>query len=100
MMLVSRNDKHAVKVKKIKLSHYCHVCAKGERICSSHSFLTLALNGVSGQSHALAVLYPWEWTPGTQWMRGWVGLRVRLGEKSLPLLGIEPGFLVCSQTLY
>jgi hypothetical protein len=44
-------------------------------IYSSYSFLTLALDGVSGQRHALAVLYPWERTPGTHWIRGWVGHR-------------------------
>jgi hypothetical protein len=43
---------------KIKLSHYCLAGAKGERKYSSLSFLTFAQNGVSGQRHAPAALYP------------------------------------------
>jgi hypothetical protein len=42
---------------------------------SSYSFLILALDGVSGQCHASATLYPQEWIPGTHWIGGWVGLR-------------------------
>jgi hypothetical protein len=42
---------------------------------SSYSFLTSELDGVSGQRHALAALYPRERTPGTHWIGGWVGLR-------------------------
>jgi hypothetical protein len=34
-----------------------------EEVYSSYSFLTLALDGVSGQRHALAMLYPWERIP-------------------------------------
>jgi hypothetical protein len=45
-------------INKLKLSHYCHAGAKGERKYSSYSFLTSALDGVSGQSHTLAMLYP------------------------------------------
>jgi hypothetical protein len=37
---------------------YLHAGAKGERRYSSHSFSTPALDGVSGQRHALAALYP------------------------------------------
>jgi hypothetical protein len=49
--------------------------AKGERKYSSYSFLTSALNGVSGQYYAQAALY----TRGrTHWNGGWVGLRVGL----------------------
>jgi hypothetical protein len=35
-----------------------HAGAKGVRIYSSYSFLVSALGAVSGQGHALAVLYP------------------------------------------
>jgi hypothetical protein len=41
-----------------KVSRYHHAGNKWVRIYSSYSFLTLALVGVSGQRHALAVLYP------------------------------------------
>jgi hypothetical protein len=33
---------------------------------------------VSGQCHALAALYPWERTPVTHWIGGWLGLRAGL----------------------
>jgi hypothetical protein len=45
-----------------------------ERKYSSFSFLTSAVDGVSGQRHAQAALYPRERNPGTHW----VGLRVGL----------------------
>jgi hypothetical protein len=48
---------------KAKLSHNLHTGDKGEMKYSSYSFLTLALDGVSGQHHALAVLYPREKDP-------------------------------------
>jgi hypothetical protein len=35
-----------------------HANAKGERKCSSYSFLVSALDGVNGQRHAPAALYP------------------------------------------
>jgi hypothetical protein len=59
------------------------------------SFLTSALDGVSGQRHAPAALYPRERTPGTHFTGGWVGLRSRMdtevrGKILLPLLVIEP----------
>jgi hypothetical protein len=41
---------------------------------SFYSFLTSALDGVSGQLHATAALYPREMTPVTHWVGGWVGL--------------------------
>jgi hypothetical protein len=51
------------------------VALGGERRCSSYSFLTLALDGVSGQHHT-----PGERTPSTNyWIAGWVGPRVGLG---------------------
>jgi hypothetical protein len=34
--------------------------------------------GVSGQHRDLAALYPQEWTPGTHFIGGWVGLRAGL----------------------
>jgi hypothetical protein len=42
---------------KVKLSHYHHVGAKGERSYSFYSFLISAQHGLSGQHHALAMLY-------------------------------------------
>jgi hypothetical protein len=48
-----------------------------------------ALDGVSGQHHALATLYPGERTPGTHCTGGWVALEPvwtqRLDEKVLCL---------------
>jgi hypothetical protein len=38
--------------------------------------------GVSGQHHAPAALYPWEWTPGTHCTGGWVGPRASLGAEA------------------
>jgi hypothetical protein len=52
--------------------------AKGERKYSSYSFLTSAVDGVSGQRHAPAALYPRGKDPGTHWAEGWVGLKVGL----------------------
>jgi hypothetical protein len=46
---------------------------RGEQV-SSYSFFTQPLDGVSGQRHALAALYPRERTPGTDWIEGLVGL--------------------------
>jgi hypothetical protein len=52
--------------------------AKGERRCNSCSFLILTLDGVSGQRHASAALYPQDRTPGTYWIGGWVKLAADL----------------------
>jgi hypothetical protein len=46
----------------IKLSRYHHEGAKEERKYSSYSFLTSALDVVSGQRHTPAALYPREMT--------------------------------------
>jgi hypothetical protein len=54
--------------KKAKLSRYRHADAKGERKYSSHSFLTSALDGESGQLHDPAALNPTERTPSTHWI--------------------------------
>jgi hypothetical protein len=42
---------------------------------SSYSFMTSALDGMSGQHHVPAALCPGERTPGTHCTEGWVGLR-------------------------
>jgi hypothetical protein len=52
--------------------------AQGERRYSSYSFKTTVLDGVSGQRHALATIYPRERTPGTHCTGGWVGPRAGL----------------------
>jgi hypothetical protein len=41
---------------KIKLSRYRHAGTKGERSCRSYSFLTLEVDGMSGQGYAPAAL--------------------------------------------
>jgi hypothetical protein len=55
------------------------------------NFLPQHYMGLSGQRHAPAVLYPWEWTPGMHCKRGWVsliaGLDTRLEEKSFVCVG-------------
>jgi hypothetical protein len=48
---------------KVKQSHYMPWRHLECRKYSSYSFLTLALDAVSGQRHALAVLYPQEKDP-------------------------------------
>jgi hypothetical protein len=48
-----------------------HAVAEGEMNCSSYSFLTSALDGVSGQRHAEAMLYSQGRTPGTHWIGDW-----------------------------
>jgi hypothetical protein len=50
----------------------------GERRYSSYSFTTSAVDGVSGQRHASAVLCPGERTPGTHCTGGWVGPKAGL----------------------
>jgi hypothetical protein len=45
---------------------------------SSYSFLASALEGVSGQHHALAALNPRESTPRTHRIGGLVGLKAGL----------------------
>jgi hypothetical protein len=66
-----RGKSHSVSLKLISLVFWAHndgknkscpttrhAGTKGERKYSSYLFTTLTLNGVSGQCHALAVLYP------------------------------------------
>jgi hypothetical protein len=75
---------------------------------SSYSFTTSALDGVSGQRHAPATLYPRERTPGTHCTGSCVGPKAGMdtevrGKILSPLPGIEPrspGGPVRSQTLY
>jgi hypothetical protein len=79
---------------KSKVVPLSHVGAKGERKYSSCSFLTSALEGVSGQHHALAELYTRERISGTHGIGGWVGLRAGLdtqdtGKNCLHPPGIE-----------
>jgi hypothetical protein len=67
-------------------------------------FLKSALDGVSGQRHAPAALYPRERTPVTHWIGGWVGLRPGLDtdarEKILCFCWeSNSGRSVCIQTL-
>jgi hypothetical protein len=45
---------------------------RGERIYSFYLFATSALDGVSGQRHASAALYPLEKDPGTHWTGGFI----------------------------
>jgi hypothetical protein len=71
-----------------------HGGAWGQRRYSSYSFLTSALDGVSGQRHAPAALFPGERTPGTHWTGLWVGPRAGLdteaGRKILCPAGSVP----------
>jgi hypothetical protein len=77
-----------------------HADAKGKRRYSSYSFLTSTLDGVSGQRHAPAALYPRERTPGTNWTGGWVDFRAGLdtearGKIPCPCRGSNPVRPVC-----
>jgi hypothetical protein len=93
---------------KVKQSRYTPLRRLGKRMYSSYSFTTSAIDGVSGQGHAPAALYPWRKDPrypldrklgGPQSRSGHRGLR----KNPLPLQGIEPRS-PCrpdrSQTLY
>jgi hypothetical protein len=62
---------------KEKHSHYSPWRCLRERMYSSYSFLTSVQEGVSGQHHAPAVLYPGERTAGTHLTGGWAGPRPR-----------------------
>jgi hypothetical protein len=77
----------------------------GEEESSSYSFLTSALDGVSGQRHAPAALYPRGMDPGTHCTDGWVGPRAGLDAETRRKIlclcrGSNPGRPVCSQALY
>jgi hypothetical protein len=63
------------------------------------------LDGVSGQHHAPAALYPEERTAGTHWIGGWVDLRDGLdtearGEIHCLCRGSNPVRPVCGHKLY
>jgi hypothetical protein len=68
--------------------------ALGERMYSSYSFMTSALDGESGQRHAPATLYPVKGAPVPIWQEtGWAPEPVwtqRLQKNPLYLPGIEP----------
>jgi hypothetical protein len=96
------------KVKGKAIPQHTYGGTGGERRHSFYSFMTSALDGVSGQLHAMAALYPWGKNP-------WYPLDRRLGgpqnqsghrleEKlSLPLPGIKlqsPSSPFRSQTLH
>jgi hypothetical protein len=88
----------------VKLSHYHHAGAKGTRRYSSYTFLTSTLGGMSGRRHASAALYPWERTPSTHWIGGWVSLRAGLDTQArvkIPCLcwGLNPSHPICSRLL-
>jgi hypothetical protein len=77
---------------------------RGEKY-SSYSFLTSALEGVSGQSHAPDALSPQKRTPGSHWTGGWVGLRAGLDTEARTKIlcfcpGSNPGVPASSQSLY
>jgi hypothetical protein len=64
------------KLKSCGATPYRH--QEGKEIYGPYSFLTSALDGVSGQRHTVAVLYPGERTTSTHWIGGpqsWYGLR-------------------------
>jgi hypothetical protein len=73
---------------------------------SSYSVSISALDGVSGQRHAPAALYPRERTPSTHRTGGWVGLRAGLDtevRREIPCLcwmePRSPGSSARNQTL-
>jgi hypothetical protein len=61
-----------------KMSPLPQAGAKGEGKYSSYSFLISTLDGVSGQRHDLAALYPRRKEPSTHWTGGWVDLTAGL----------------------
>jgi hypothetical protein len=78
--------------KKVKLSRYTPWRRMGVRRYSSYSYLTSALDGVSGQHHAPAALYPRGKNPGTHCTGGWVGPRAGLdAETRRKILCLCPG---------
>jgi hypothetical protein len=90
---------------KVKLSRYRHACDKEERIYSSYSFLTSALDRVSCQRHAPVTLYPREKEPRYPLYRKLGGPQSRFGHRGykkypLPLPWIKtPVFQLEIKTL-
>jgi hypothetical protein len=98
---------HQLDKTKVKQSRYTPWKRLGGEGYSSFSFLTSALDGVSGQRHAPAALYPGKGPPVRIVQEaGWATEPVwtqRLQEKFLASDGIEPRSLgrpVRSHTLY
>jgi hypothetical protein len=75
-----------------EVSRYHHAGAKEESKNNSYSFLTSVLDGVSGQRHAPAALYPRERTRGTHWTGCWEGVRPGV-QTSQPPIQRVPGVL-------
>jgi hypothetical protein len=65
----------------VKQSHNPPVEAQGKRRYRSYLFTTSALDGVNGQSHAPAALYPREGTPDTHCTGVWVCPEIRSGHR-------------------
>ena len=61
--------------------------------------MTVALQGVSGQQHAPAALYPQE-RPGTHCTGGWVGPRASLDRRKISLHRVSIPGPAPSQSLY
>jgi hypothetical protein len=74
---------------KINLSRYRHAGDKGKRSYRSYLFLTSELDGVRGQRHAPAALYPQGKDPGTQLLGGWVALRAGLATEAIMLCTVQ-----------
>jgi hypothetical protein len=74
--------------------------AQRERMYSSYSLTTLALDGVGVQRHVPAALNPGERTRGTRWTGGWVGPRTGLDTSFCRCRRSNFCRSVCSQTLY
>jgi hypothetical protein len=92
-------------LRKTKLSHYRHECAKEERKYSSYSFLTSALDGGKWSPSHPSRAVPTQRAPDTHSIGGWVGLRAGLGTEARGKIlclcrGSNPGRPACSQTLY
>jgi len=46
---------------------------------------------MSGQRHAPTAIYPWETTPGTRWIGGWVGPRAGLDTEARWIIFLSLG---------
>jgi hypothetical protein len=83
-----------------------HAADEGEMKYSSFSFMTSAVDrNKCSASRPGRALPPGERTPGTHCTGGWVGLRTGLdtevrGKIFWLCQGSNPGYPVCSQTLY
>jgi hypothetical protein len=93
----------------VEVSHNTPIEARGERIYSSYSFISSAVDGGEwSSSRPGRVLPPGKGPPGTNCTGSWVGPRAGVntedrGKIISPLLGIEPrspGCPIRSQALY